>query len=795
MSAGLELVEFRLFSMKSDRPVSLEEQQGVSAMGVADTPSSFSGVASPEALLELEFAAALDTVAEFAVSAMGAYSVRARRPSNGLDWIRSEISAVAELDSLLGDGDEFRPEPIEDISQTIEALGIPGSVLEPGELNLVGGALAAMHSVRQELIRIGEDAPLVSSLVAEVPPEHLGRDIERALEPDGTVKDGASPQLATARRKLRDTRARLRALLEKTLRNVGADAQGEVTVRGGRYVIPLRRDSRSGVKGIVHGESGSGATLFVEPAEAVELGNEVNGWEAEEARAIVAVLRDLTDKLRPHVDLLQAGVDMCVAVDDLYARARYVSETDGHPPTVSQDTKRLRIVSGKHPLLLSEATEPVPFTLGFADKENSILVSGPNAGGKTVLLKAVGLVSALTQAGVIPPVGKGSTLPVFDQIFVDIGDHQSIAASLSTYSAHLAALRDILERADSRSLVLLDEMGGGTDPTEGTALAGAVLQSLNDRNCFTIATTHLSGLKELAARTDGMANASFHFDVETLAPTYRFVKDVPGRSYGLAIARRLGLSDDVLERADILLPEAARTLDSILADLEAREEALAEREAAANAEAARLLAERQNADAKAASLDTRESEVAEKEREVEREGRQQARQYLLDARRRVEEALGVAFGAANAGEAKRARKLVEEGVLEEGEALKLLEHQAKKLGWRVKGSSEQSAGPEPQKTRSLPPSVSAFDLATESASSDIDLRGKNGDEAEAELILALDGAVAGDLPWLRIIHGKGTGALRARVAEVLKLDRRVSSFRLAPPQQGGSGVTIAEFDR
>jgi len=669
-----------------------------------------------------------------------------------------------------------------------------------------------MNAMQLELLRVGEDAPLVSALVVEVPPASLAGAIERALEPDGTVKDGASPQLAAARRKLRDTRARLRALLEKTLKNVGADAQGEVTVRGGRYVIPLRRDSRSGVKGIVHGESGSGATLFVEPAEAVELGNEVNGWEAEEARAIVAVLRNLTDSLRPFAELLRAGVEMCVAVDDLYARTRYAMDTGGHLPTLTNDATRFRIVEGKHPLLLFETEEPVPFTLEFADEEFSVLVSGPNAGGKTVLLKAVGLVVALSQSGIVPPVGKKTALPVFDRIFVDIGDHQSIAASLSTYSAHLAALRDILERADSRSLVLLDEMGGGTDPTEGTALAGAVLQSLNDRRCFTIATTHLSGLKELASQTLGMANASFHFDVETLAPTYRFVKDMPGRSYGLAIARRLGLSEDVLARADVLLPEAARSLDSILADLEAREEALNEKEATASAEIARLEAERIKADAAAASLENRDAEVADREREIEREGRQQARQYLLDARRRVEEALGMARGAKTDTTAKQARKMVEEGVTEEGEALKRLEKQAEKLGWKVKGSVQRATGNEQRstkedverctlhadrvrKTRSPNPSLEAFNLATESASSDIDLRGRNGDEAEAELILALDGAIAGDLPWLRIIHGKGTGALRARVAEVLELDPRVKSFKLASPQQGGSGVTIAEFDR
>ena len=774
----------------------VERQEGVSATRVAHTPSSFSEVASADALLELEFAAALNAVASHAVCDLGSDSVRSRFPSRSVEWIRSELAAVAELVGLIGDGDEFRPEPIDDISSFIETLEVSGSVLEPASLTLVGAAISAMQALHQELTRIGGDAPLVSTLATEIPPAHLSSSIARAIEADGTVRDEASKQLATARRRLRDTRSRLRNLLDRSLKDVGPDAQGEVTVRGGRYVIPVRRGARAGVKGIVHGESGSGATLFVEPAEAVQLGNEVNGWEAEEVRAVLAVLRDLTDQLRPHADLLQAGVEMCVAVDDLYARARYAVEVGGHVPTIADGTSSFCIEAGRHPLLLSDVDRPVPFDIEFTDDQFTIVVSGPNAGGKTVLLKGVGLVCALTQAGVVPPVGKRTTLPVFDQIFVDIGDHQSIAASLSTFSAHLAALKDILLRANDRSLILLDEMGGGTDPTEGTALAGAVLTYLNNRRSFTISTTHLSGLKELAARSAGMANASFHFDVETLAPTYQFVKDRPGRSYGLAIARRLGLAEDVLVHAEALLPEAARSLDSVLADLEAREETLAEKEANAEADVARLESERIAANQAKDSLDAREEAVADREREVEKEGRQQARQFLLDARQRVEEALGIAKETVTEATAKKARRLVEQGVTEEGEALKRLEAKAKKLGWRVKGSERESpVEPVEAVSRSPLPSTAAFDLAIESASSDLDLRGRNGDEAEAELLLALDGAIAGDLPWLRIIHGKGTGALRARVAEVLQLDYRVKSFRLAPPAQGGHGVTIAEFDK
>src|SRR2546425_7543794 len=434
-----------------------------------------------------------------------------------------------------------------------------------------------------------------------------------------------------------------------------------VTVREGRYVIPVRSTARARIGGIVHDESATRATVFLEPPEVIELGNALRAAEVAEQREVLQVLRELTELLRPHRDAIAAAWEMCIAFDDLCARARYAVEVNGFAPAIG--TGPLEIRNGRHPLLVGGEVV-VPFDLVLAPDECTVLVSGPNTGGKTVLIKAVGLLALMAQSGIIPPIGPQSTLPVFTGVFADIGDRQSIAASLSTFSAHVAALRDILETdgAGAGSLVLLDEIGSGTDPAEGGALATAVLQTLTRRRAVTLATTHLGALKQLAAETVGIVNASLQFDADTLTPTYRLLKGVPGRSYGLAIARRLGIAGDVLEIAERAMPKAERELDALLATVEARarqldaqEQQLAGRDQSMRADAERL-------DARAAELAAREREVKARAQSLEREAREQARAYLLEARKKVEEALGQARAAVDEATAREARRLVEQAI-------------------------------------------------------------------------------------------------------------------------------------
>ncbi|PYO63831.1 MAG: hypothetical protein DMD28_00895 [Gemmatimonadetes bacterium] len=756
---------------------------------------SVGGGVTPSVLDTLEFPAALERVAAHAVSPLGAARVRARTAATDPATIQAALAQVAELAARILVDDAIRAEPIPDIGPALELLAVPGSALEGLALAGIGRALAAARLVAAELGRLAADAPRTAALRVSLPPKELEARLAEALDADGTVREGASRDLARARQAVRETRQRLVAKLEAILAGLDQRERAPdagVTVRGGRYVIPVRGTARSQVGGIVHDESATGATLFVEPPEAIALGNELRAHEVQEQREVLRVLRELTERLRPARAAIAAAWEMCIAFDDLCARARYAIAVNGWPPALGDGPLTIR--NGRHPLLVPASGGEdkqgdtsdlvVPFDLTLAPDEFTLLVSGPNTGGKTVLIKAVGLICLLAQSGVIPPLGPESRLPVFREVFADIGDRQSIAASLSTFSAHVAALRDILERARAESLVLLDEVGSGTDPAEGAALAAAVLRTLTRRRAVTLATTHLGALKQLATETVGIVNASLQFDAETLTPTYRLLKGVPGRSYGLAIARRLGVDAEVLAEAEHALPDAARALDTLLASVEARSRELElraqELDAAAEEQRARLAA----LESRGATVADREREVAARAQALEHDARAQARAYLLEARRRVEDALGAARAAVDEATAKEARRLVEKAIEETGE-----EGRGKGEGWL---SLEELRRQRQAPTPSGRPTVRASDRV-DTAASEISLRGLRLDEAEAKLIKALDDAVLADLPYLRVIHGKGTGAVRKLVHDVLAGDARVKRFALAPGNQGGAGVTVVEF--
>ncbi|PYO91961.1 MAG: hypothetical protein DMD58_03140 [Gemmatimonadetes bacterium] len=490
-------------------------------------------------------------VAAHAAGPLGAARIAGRLPATDPAAIRDALAQVAELAALLITDESIRAEPVPDITQALELLAVWGSAIEASALAELTVALAAMRVVAADLKRLGttHNAPRTASLRVDPPAKELETKLVQSISPDGQVLDSASKDLARARQRVREAR---KHVMDKLGAILGALDQTDrapdaaVTLRGGRYVIPIRSTARSRVGGIVHDESATRSTVFVEPPEIIELGNELRAAESAELREVLRVLRDLTDLLRPHRAAIAAAWEMCIAFDDLCARARYAVEVNGFVPEIGG---HLKIRGGRHPLLLGEGRSMlrpyssdlvIPFDLDMHPDEFTILVSGPNTGGKTVLIKAVGLLALLAQSGIVPPIGPHSSLPVFTEVFADIGDRQSIAASLSTFSAHVAALREILDRAGSGSLVLLDEIGSGTDPAEGGALAAATLKTLTRRRAITLATTHLGALKQLAAETVGIVNASLQFDAETLTPTYRLLKGVPGRSYGLAIARRLG---------------------------------------------------------------------------------------------------------------------------------------------------------------------------------------------------------------------------------------------------------------
>ncbi len=752
------------------------------------------GGVAPSVLETLEFPAALERVAAHAAGPLGAARVTRRTPATDPAAIRAALAQVAELAALLLTDDAIRAEPVPDITAALELLGVPGSALEGAALARLGGALAAARIVAGDLARLAADAPRTAALRVDPPPNELAQRLAVSLDADGQVQDGASRALARARRAVREARARLVHKLDAMLAGLDPTERAPdaaVTVREGRYVIPVRSTARARIGGIVHDESATRATVFLEPPEVIELGNALRAAEVEEQREVLQVLRDLTELLRPHRDAIAAAWEMCVAFDDLCARARYAVEVNGFAPAIG--TGPLEIRNGRHPLLASPGSEVVvPFDLVLAPDECTVLVSGPNTGGKTVLIKAVGLLALMAQSGIIPPIGPQSTLPVFTGVFADIGDRQSIAASLSTFSAHVAALRDILERdgAGAGALVLLDEIGSGTDPAEGGALATAVLQTLTRRRAVTLATTHLGALKQLAAETVGIVNASLQFDADTLTPTYRLLKGVPGRSYGLAIARRLGIAPDVLEIAERAVPRAERALDALLATVEARARELETKEQELAARDASVRADAEKLDLRGAELAARERDVKARAQGLEREAREQTRAYLLEARKKVEEALGRARAAVDEATAKEARRLVESALEETAGGTA---GEKPREGWMSLDELKRARKTSPSTALHRPPPSSTAPAPEVEAATEISLIGLRVAEAEPLLVKALDDAIRADLPSLRVIHGKGTGALRQRVHEVLSADSRVKRFGFAPPSQGGHGVTVVEF--
>jgi DNA mismatch repair protein MutS2 len=595
------------------------------------------------------------------------------------------------------------------------------------------------------------------------------------------------------------------------------------------------------VGGIVHDMSSSGSTLFVEPPAAVEASNRMRELEAEELRETERILLEVTDRLRPHRDALVATLDALVTLDSLYARARYAIAYGCAPTVLAPRGTGFSILDGRHPLLLArDRASVVPFALTMDSGEHTLLVSGPNTGGKTVLLKAIALLSLMAQSGIPAPVGLGSKIALFDRFFADIGDEQSIEASLSTFSAHLRNLTEIVRDATAQSLVLIDELGSGTDPVEGAALGGAIIETLTRRGTTSIATTHLGALKELAHEVPGVVNASLQFDAIALAPTFRLVKGVPGRSYGLSIARRLAMPEEVLRNAEARVPKGERDVAALLEDLEARQKAIEEREKAADAHHDATIA-------RAERVDEREKVVREKERELERAARSDARRYLLDARHEIEKTIKE-LRAAGAEQietaAAAARRAAEQKAAEAGEALRALDEAtaiedgrskmevARAEAGRIEvgasvavaslggktGRVVEMRGRDavvavgamkltvPLKTlkrvskRALE-AVTRFEIAVPligdqpelEVKHEVDLRGMRVDEADIAVTQAVDAAVRADLGALRIIHGKGTGALRERVAELLSGDKRVRTFRMGAWNEGGAGVTIAEL--
>ncbi len=665
--------------------------------------------ASDHALGVLEFGSALEYVARFASTPSGRRAVLAMRPASDGAVVRSRLDAVWDARRFLATRPEWTFPHVPDSRTAVKRLTIDGSELSAAEIAQLGVLLTAGRTVLRALAGNDAEIPALRALGERMLTNaELENAIVRSVDLEGAVLDGASRELRRLRSQLAGAHNRVVSHLESFLGRVDERhrvPEASVSIREGRYVVPVRREGKKAVGGYVHDESASGATVFVEPPSAIEMMNRVRALERAEVRETRRILRALTGRCRRHARGFADSMAALTELDRLVAVARTAVRWDARVPEVGEGLVSVRC--GRHPLLMVSGVDPVPFDFDLEPGERVVVVTGPNAGGKTVFLKSVGLIAALTQAGVVAPVGPDTRLPVFDRIFAVVGDEQSIADSVSTFSAHLGNLREVLGGASPRSLVLIDELGAGTDPQEGEALARAVVETLADLGCVAVITSHLGGLKQLGQSGDRIVNASLRFDSRRLAPTYRFTKGRPGRSYGLAMARGLGFPARVLDRADAYRDRAEARLDELIEDLEEKE-----------ARSARLLAqlesERDRVTALKRELEGREADLRRLEREHALSARKQARQLLLDARREVEDVIArlsarIDSGRDPARAFRRARRSVEE-------AARALEETADSA------SREGGVGPD----RAAP--GGAGDAACRAGAVE---RGRSRDEAEA----------------------------------------------------------------
>ena len=785
------------------------------------------------AIKVLEYGKVRDIVAGYAASEPGRAEVLGLVPAAGFPAVSERLGETREFLQILSFGDHPPLDGIRDIYAEVGKLAVPGMMLQPAELLNIAVTLGAARRLKtffqrfEEAGRTGMTVPLLCARAARITPLKQSEEaVHAAVDDVGEVKDSASPALRRVRKLLARTRDEIMDRMSRILRDSGAQniVQDQViTIRDDRYVMPLKPNFRQGIKGVVHGHSGSRATVFVEPLEVVEQNNRLAELRMEEREEVERVLRELTGLLARDAAAIGVALDAAAGIDAIAARARFGIEYQGTVPELSAH-RRLHLRAARHPLIIAKQRSGamqsvVPNDIDLSDAGRTLIISGPNAGGKTVILKTIGLLCFMAQAGIPVTAAEGSELPVFGDLFADIGDEQSLEMDLSTFSSHVRQIAGILREAKSDSLVLLDELGSGTDPAEGGALGAAVLASLQESGCVSVITTHHNVLKLFGARTEGAVNGAMEFDPVTLQPTYRFLPGRPGRSYGLDMASRLGVPDSVVRDARTRLSKDEASLDRLLEQVEE--------------DVRRLRSERQQAEQDLATAQRLKAEAeqfhrtaSDEVRTAKAKAKQEARDTLAGLRQKLKELSRVVpiervqveqerreidalaqqlepaeeepiepvyHGTIHPGDRVRMPKLKRTGTVlfvhhdeleVDADGLKL------KIALRDAVPLEQEAAARQDSRNS---GWSANVEEREGLPDRVNLLGLRVDEALAETDRFLDGASVKGLRQVIIIHGLGTGALKAAVTGLLKGHPLVASFRAGEPAEGGAGVTVAEL--
>ena len=781
----------------------------------------------------LEYNKIIDMLADKATSEQGRKLVHALVPMTDMDAV---IQAQTETADALGY--LFRQGSVsfgsnKDLGMCIRSLDV-GSVLSIPELLRIAAFLENVSRIKSYGRKDREDAPadsLTGYFDVLEPLTPLANEIRRCILSEEEIADDASPALKHIRRSMTVTNERIHAQLTSMIngscRTYLQDAV--VTMRNNRYCIPVKAEHKGQVPGMVHDQSSTGSTFFIEPAAVVNLNNELRELELKEQEEIGVILADLSAQAGAYTGALAANQSAMTTLDFIFAKASLALEQNASMPVFNTE-HRINIRQGRHPLLDKGKVVPIDIQLGT--DFDLLVITGPNTGGKTVSLKTAGLLTLMGQAGLHIPALDRSELSLFEEVYADIGDEQSIEQSLSTFSSHMTNIVSILRNADVNSLCLFDELGAGTDPTEGAALAISILDYLHSRGIRTMATTHYSELKVYALSTESVQNASCEFSVETLRPTYRLLIGIPGKSNAFAISSRLGLPDYIIEDAKRHITQDKESFEDLLADLENSRLTIEK-------ERAEIEAYREEVKTLKQRLEAKQEKLDESRARILREANEEAREILQDAKDVADETIRT-FQKADAGvsmkELERSRQKVRDKISEKNDRLslksdrpthKVLKPEQIRPGDSVKIISMGLKGTVsslPDKNGKLfvqcgiiRSQVSLDDLVlieeetintgklqrsssgslkmskTYSVSTEINLLGKTVDEALAELDKYLDDAYLAHLPSVRIVHGKGTGALRKAVHNYLRRNKIIRSYRLGEFGEGDAGVTIAEF--
>ncbi len=777
----------------------------------------------------LEYDKILGIVGGYTSSEAGRRTVSAMLPAAELSPAVVRLRETSEFLGILQQGESPPLNGILDVAQAVAKLGAAGIMLTPAELLNTAMTLSVGRRVKQFFLRQDgkRAAPLLNAKADVIQPlKHIEDAVFSAIDERAEVKDSASPDLRKIRKQLARTRDEVLGRMSKILQDSGFQKviqEPVITIRDDRYVLPLKPGFRQSIKGVVHGQSGSRATLFVEPLDVLEQNNRLAELRMEEREEVERILRELTSLLSKDAAAIEATIAALAEIDAVYARARFGMDFNGSIPALIAE-RSIELRNARHPLLVwkqkttgSGVVEPNDFRL--SGEERALIISGPNAGGKTVILKTVGLLSLMAQTGLPVTADEGSELPCFGSVFADIGDEQSIEQDLSTFSSHVSQVAGILRNADKGSLVLLDELGSGTEPGEGAGLGAAVLESLIERNCVTVATTHYNALKLFGSQTSGAVNAAMEFDPQTLKPTYRIIPGRPGRSYGLDMAARLGVPDEVIGRARVRIGEADTRLENLLKDVEERSRLLASEQQALEQDRSAAVKDRNETASLLAAARAEARTLRTQAQAESREVLSALRQKLRDLSRtaRIEQAEAKQAGveiealarklepevlqpavprtglAIQAGDTVRITRLNKIGtVLTAHRSMVELEVAGKTI--KLAAADVVPAGPASrQRTTISQPGWGTALSEEEGAPDRLNILGLRVEAGLAEVDRFIDRAGMSNLSTVTVIHGLGTGALKAAVTNFLKNHPLVASIRPGEPSEGGAGVTVAEL--